>query len=116
TDNLSSEIEYTHKVVNSPSTLETGPFTEFQVQLPSSTFVYAGPDISRQANNLGNTDQQIRARVNYTLGDHVLSAGIEHEQLEEFDLFVQYATGLYVFSNACGSFNGVTNLQNHQAC
>jgi hypothetical protein len=116
TQNLTTEIEYTKKEVKSPSTLQTGPFAEFIVQLPSTGSIYLGPDISRQANNLGNTDQQYKARADYTWGNHVLSAGYEHEELSSFDLFVQNATGAYTFSSGCGLGDTLLNLQAHIAC
>ena len=68
-----------------------------------------GPDISRQANNLGITDQQARVRAHYTVGDNVITAGYEWEELREFDLFVQDATGAYTFNNTCGPGDGQTN-------
>ena len=123
TDQLSTEIEYTHKDVESPTLLFTGPFAEFKVNLPTSGTIFLGPDISRQANNLGNVDQQIKFKANYKLGDHILLGGYEREKLDEFDLFVQDATGVYTFSTACGpgaavggTNNVFTNLQAHVAC
>ena len=123
TDQLSTEIEYAYKDVESPTVLFTGPFSEFKVNLPSSGAIFLGPDISRQANNLGNIDQQIKFKANYKLDNHILLGGYEHEQLKEFDLFVQNATGTYTFSTACGpgaavggTNNVFTNLNAHVAC
>ncbi len=123
TDALTTEIEYTNKDVESPTKLFTGPFSEFKVNLPTSGSIFLGPDISRQANNLGVTDQQIKFKANYKIGEHVLLGGYEHENLDEFDLFVQNATGTYTFSTACGpgaavggTDNVFTNLQAHVAC
>ena len=115
--NLSTELQFTRKVVLTPTLLFTPLFSNFQVQLPSGGSIYLGPDISRQANDLENVDQQGRIRVNYTLGDHVLSGGYEHDELREYDLFVQNATGTYVFSNGCGPGKGLANgvLSNLQA-
>ncbi|MDB5444244.1 MAG: TonB-dependent receptor [Phenylobacterium sp.] len=113
---FTTEIEYSRKQVQTPSNLFTGPFAQFSVQLPSTGQILLGPDISRQANNLGNVDKQLKVHGSYTLGDMVLSAGYEHEDLQEFDLFVQNATGSYTFSSGCGSFNTITNLQNGVAC
>lgn len=106
---FSTELEFSRKVVLTPTLLFTDPFAQFQIQLPSGGNINLGPDISRQANNLGNTDKQGRFRATYTLGDHVLSGGVEHEELSEFDLFVQDATGAYTFSNGCGPGKGLAN-------
>ncbi|MFI4975750.1 MAG: TonB-dependent receptor domain-containing protein [Caulobacterales bacterium] len=123
TDQLSTEVEYSYKDVESPTKLFTSPFAEFKINLPSTGTIFLGPDISRQANNLGNVDQQIKFKGNYKIGDHVVIGGYEHEQLKEFDLFVQDATGVYTFSTACGpgaavggTNNVYTNLQAHVAC
>ncbi|WP_158916103.1 carboxypeptidase regulatory-like domain-containing protein [Caulobacter sp. S45] len=121
TDKLSTEVEYTHQTIATPSVLEGGPFAMFRVvpsgaESSSNQGVVIGPDLSRQANNLSVTDQQIKARVNYTLGEHVLTLGYEHEDVTSSDLFVQNATGVYTFDSTCGAGNGILNLQNHQAC
>jgi hypothetical protein len=123
TDQLSTEIEYSFKDVESPTKLFTGPFSEFKINLPSSGAIFLGPDISRQANNLGNKDQQIKFKANYQIDDHIILGGYEHEQLKEFDLFVQNATGTYTFSTACGpgaaaggTNNVFDNLRAHVAC
>ena len=116
TDQLSTEVEYSYKDVESPTLLFTGPFSEFKVQLPSKGSIFAGPDISRQANNLSNVDQQLKLKAHYDLGTNILTGGFEWERLLESDLFVQNATGTYTFSSACGAFNTLVNLANHVAC
>ena len=121
TKNLATEIEFTYRDVESPTQIVGAPFANVLVQLPSGGSINLGPDISRQANNLGVKDWQARFRAHYTLGDHVITGGYEWEKLSEFDLFVQDATGAYTFSNACGpgmgQLNGVfTNLNDHVAC
>lgn len=121
TDALSTEIEYTEHTVKSPSQLVGGPFANFLVSLSTGGQIDLGPDISRQANNLGVTDRQAKIRAHYTIGDNVITAGYEWEQLSEFDLFVQDATGAYTFNNTCGPGLGLAggalvNLQNHVAC
>jgi hypothetical protein len=116
TPQLATEVQYTYRQVESPSQLVGGTFANFLVQLPSGGEIDLGPDISRQANNLGVTDQQARFRAHYTLGDHVITAGYEWEDLSEFDLFVQDATGAYTFNSTCGSGDVFVNLQNGVAC
>jgi len=116
TRNLTTELEYTRKKVQSPSTLLTGPFAEFMIGLPTTSSIYLGPDVSRQANDLLNVDKQVRARADYTWNDHVITAGVEHEQAKLFDLFVQNATGAYTFNSSCGLGDTLLNLQAHIAC
>jgi hypothetical protein len=107
--------------VDSPSTIATEPFAFFQVTLPTGTSVDSGIDISRQANNLSVAENLFKAKVNYTLGANVITAGYEYDNVKESDLFVQNATGNYVFSNACGPGFGLANgaevnLADKQAC
>lgn len=116
TSNFTTEAEFSRKEVITPSNLFTKPFAEFVVQLPSQGQIFLGPDISRQANNLSNIDKQYKLRGNYTLGNQVLTAGYEHEELAEFDLFVQDATGAYTFSSGCGAGDVFANLQAGVAC
>jgi hypothetical protein len=124
TDNLTTELEYSNKKVVSPTVLETGPFSEFKVQFPSTGSIFLGPDISRQANDLSNIDKQYKARADYTWGSNVTTIGYEHEDLSVSDLFVQNATGTYTFSTGCGpgmaipGFAGdvLLNLQAGVAC
>jgi carboxypeptidase family protein/TonB-dependent receptor-like protein len=125
TENLATEVEYTFRDVETPSKLVGGPFANFLVQNlvnpATGGEIDLGPDVSRQANQLGVKDQQARFRAHYTLGDNVITAGYEWEQTAEFDLFVQQATGSYTFNNTCGPGDGMVNgglvnLQDHVAC
>ncbi|HEX3920324.1 MAG TPA: TonB-dependent receptor [Caulobacteraceae bacterium] len=130
TPDLSTEVQYVYRTVTSPSELLTAPFANMLVSIPLVTgppqtgggSIDLGPDISRQANNLGVNDQQFRARAHYTLGDNVVTAGYEWERTSEFDLFVQDATGAYTFNDSCGPGIGNTlngeyiNLEAHVAC
>ncbi len=124
TKNLATEVEFTYRDVESPTQLVGGPFANVLISnLAGGGQIDLGPDISRQANNLGVKDWQARFRAHYTVGDHVITAGYEWEKLSEFDLFVQNATGAYTFSTACGpgAANGGTNnvfdnINAHVAC
>jgi hypothetical protein len=129
TDNFSTVAEYSHKNVSSiRQPLAGSAFANFAIRLGSST-VNLGPDISSQANILDNTTETFKLRATYKLGDHVFTAGAEREKLDVFNLFVQRATGAYVFDATCGAGVGIpstntaalvaatlTNLQNRQAC
>jgi hypothetical protein len=127
TNQFSTELEYTHKTVDTISAINGSPLAaRFVINLQTvgtndKPSIYVGPDISRQANNLSTVDDQYKAKANYILGDHTITLGYEHEDTQSSDLFVQYANGSYTFSTACGSTgydaNGVPlNLANQQAC
>lgn len=125
TDNFSTEINYSHKkVINESEPLAGTDFAEFRVYLNSTVFnangtpvcttvspcpsIFLGPDISRQANQLSNESDLWKFKAQYRLGAHTLTGGYERENLDIFNVFVQRATGQYVF-------NGLTNLQNKNA-
>jgi hypothetical protein len=126
TDQFSTELEYTHKTVDTISAINGDPAAgEFKIQLQKvgtdQPSIYVGPDVSRQANNLATVDDQYKAKANYVLGDHTITVGYEHEDTKSSDLFVQNANGTYTFSSNCGATgydaNGVPlNLGNKQAC
>ena len=127
TNQFSTELEYTHKTVDTISAINGNPAAaRFVINLQTvgssdKPSIYVGPDISRQANNLSTVDDQYKAKANYVLGDHTITLGYEHEDTQSSDLFVQYANGSYTFSTACGStgydaYGVPLNLTNKQAC
>lgn len=61
--------------------------------------VLAGPGTSRSANDLKTKVYQFRALANYDGGDHQLKFGVEVNHADLFNLFVQNATGTFVFRN-----------------
>ena len=129
TSAFSTELEYTHKTVDTISGLSGDPTAGlFKIQLAKvgldQPSIYVGPDVSRQANNLATTDEQYKVKANYVLGDHTITVGYEHEDTSSSDLFVQNANGTYTFNNSCGATgaagydaNGIPlNLANKTAC
>lgn len=120
TPNFSTELSYTYRTVGGiTSNNGATPFARFRVNLPSGAAVFLGPDVSRQANALDYSDTLLRARANYTLGQHTLTGGYEREELSVFNLFDQNATGDYTFGPTVA--NNITtatvfqNLQNRTA-
>jgi hypothetical protein len=65
---------------------------------PNGT-VLAGPGTSRSANDLKTKLYQFRALANYDAGDHQIKFGVEANHADLFNLFVQNATGTFVFQN-----------------
>ncbi|HBK93380.1 MAG TPA: hypothetical protein DDZ68_17105 [Parvularcula sp.] len=61
--------------------------------------VIAGPGFSRSANGGEFQIDQIKAKADYTAGDHILTFGYELDQLDAFNLFAQNGTGTLVFQN-----------------
>lgn len=132
TDNFRTTLEYSHKEVDSiRAPLAGSSFPQFTIILPAATQGAAptklvlGPDISSQANVLDNTDQWLKFKADYTLGDQVLTFGYERDELNVFNEFVQNANGAYTFAYAgykysnsvtCGGSDVFTNLTNGAAC
>ncbi len=61
--------------------------------------VLAGPGNSRSANDLQTKIDQYRAVMRIDAGDHQFKLGMEMNQADLFNLFVQNATGTLVFRN-----------------
>lgn len=103
TPNFHTELSYERRdTPNVSNSLAGNDFAYFQVKLPNNTpagNLFAGPNISRQANALNELDQVARIRGTYTIGQHTILAGYEREQLDVTDLFVQNANGNYTFNN-----------------
>ena len=114
TPNFHTEISYTRTdQANISNSLAGNDFANFRVITPSlngagAGNLYAGPNISRQANALTTLDQVGRIRGTYTIGQHTILLGYERDQLDVFNLFVQDATGFY-------TFNSINDLQNGNA-
>jgi hypothetical protein len=129
TENFSTTLEYSQKEVSSiRAPLAGADFANFTIKLGTQN-VTLGPDISSQANILDNTNKTFKLKGAYRFGDHVFTAGFEHEKLDVFNEFVQRANGAYTFDASCGAGVGIastntaalaaaaiTNLQNRQAC
>jgi hypothetical protein len=76
------------------SQVTKGPkdFGDFQIEVDGNT-IYLGADDSRQANALNTESDYFRGVATYLLGDHIITAGIESEELTIFNQFVQHARG-----------------------
>lgn len=61
--------------------------------------VIAGPGFSRAANQLDTQTDTIRAKADWTLGQHTLTFGYEFDQVDIYNLFAQNATGTLAFAN-----------------
>jgi hypothetical protein len=55
--------------------------------------VYLGGDDSRQANDLEYDTFNFKLAANWAVNDHIISAGLEQEEIEIFNVFVQHSVG-----------------------
>lgn len=85
-------------------------------------YLVIGPDRFRHGNELDQEFFQIKFVAEYSVGDHIIKAGFEREEVDVDNLFAQNSEGSYVFdsiedlSNATASGllynNAVTNDEN----
>lgn len=104
TDALSTEFKYAKKKVDNRQEPLNGlgiGLARVDTNGPAVTggTIFVGPDISRHANKLKNEQDQAKFRVQYLLGDHTLSGGVEYEKLDVFNVFVQQSRGEYYFDS-----------------
>ncbi|MEQ8204858.1 MAG: carboxypeptidase regulatory-like domain-containing protein [Woeseia sp.] len=93
TDAFSTELFFSQNEMND-SQVTVGPrdFGDFQISIGNET-VYLGADDSRQANALNTDSDFLKISGQYLLGDHVITAGYEREELTIFNQFVQHSRG-----------------------
>ena len=105
TDNFSTEVRLSHlKLDNRQIPVGGTDFGEMRIEL-ADVDVYIGADDSRHANKLDYDVNGIQLRGRYDLGRHSLSFGIEREELEVFNLFVQHVETEI-------RFDGIDNFRN----
>lgn len=93
TDNLSSELFISRNELDDlQQTVGDPEFGDFQISIARNT-VYLGADDSRQANDLDYTSDLIKLNLQYLVGDHVITGGIEQDKLDIFNIFVQHSNG-----------------------
>lgn len=115
TDRLSTEIRYsTQEVLDQQNPVGGGeaqdavskprialsPF--FASEFAGSEFT-SGPGTFRSANKLSTNKDQFKVKMDYQLGDHLITAGYEYETLDVFNLFIINATGTVFFGGDGGT-------------
>ena len=95
TDAFSTEVYYSvNEIIDSQVTQGPKDFGDFQISIGGRTgTVYLGADDSRQANRLSTKTDYFRLSAQLLLGDNVITAGYERDELEIFNQFVQHARG-----------------------
>ena len=64
--------------------------------------IIGGCDRFRHANNFDDERLQVMAKADYFVGDHVVTAGIEYENFELFNQFVQSSLGRFQYDGVGG--------------
>lgn len=106
TDNFSTELRASRRDnvdVQGPlgggEAQSANPIPGFEVRVADDVLVRAGPGVFRSANELNTQTDQFRAKADYLLGNHTLTAGYELNQLDVFNLFAINATGTITFNS-----------------
>ncbi|GAA0859953.1 TonB-dependent receptor [Aliiglaciecola litoralis] len=72
-------------------------FAEVQISTPDRGTIYIGPDDSRQSNDLNWDNVTFKIAGTYYADEHTITAGVEYEKLNVFNLFMQHTVGEYRF-------------------
>jgi len=105
-DRFSTEVRYSYSEVDFLQESFAGKdFGEIRVELPDVD-VYLGADDSRHANDLDWEMNQLVLRGSYLMGDHIITAGYEREELDVFNLFYQHVDTEIRFSGIDAFRNG----------
>ena len=94
TDQLSSELEFSGKIIdNSQTPLNGNGFASMRIASAAEGELILGPDVFRHANKLDNSLFHTKAQANYLLGKNLLTAGWELDMFSVNNLFVQSSNG-----------------------
>lgn len=109
-----SNIKVDNRQVSRSGVRDLGVFGEVQVEtwndadgdgIYSQALVYLGTDDSRQANKLKYEAWNYKISGNYELGDHLITAGYELDDLDVFNLFIQHVDTENRFDEECNAGN-----------
>ena len=78
---------------------EASGFAEVQIDSADDGVIYLGPDDSRQSNELEYDVTTMKLAGTYFWGEHTITAGVEYETTDVFNLFMQHTTGEYRFDS-----------------
>jgi len=73
---------------------------------PGETEFTAGCDRFRHANDFSDERLQLFASGDYLVGDHIITGGVEYEEYELFNLFVERSRGRFTFNSLDDLING----------
>ena len=104
TNRFSTEVRFSYLELDMRQESVGGTdFGEMQISTDDVT-VYIGGDDSRQSNKLDYENTSFSFRGFYDLGQHQLTFGVEREELEVYNLFVQHSETEIRFSGGIDAF------------
>ncbi|MDH5432376.1 MAG: TonB-dependent receptor [Gammaproteobacteria bacterium] len=99
TSNFTSEISFTSKEVANRQ-VSFGDFADVTIQnLPGGGEIAFGSDQFRHANVLDTATDIVKFDGTYTMDEHTLEFGLEHQQFSVQNLFVPSSKGVIVFNS-----------------
>ena len=100
-DDFSTELRVGHTDLdNRQQSLDAASgFAEAQIGTEDGGRIYIGPDDSRQSNQLNYEVFNFKLAGTYFYGDHQITAGVEYEETDVFNLFMQHTVGEYRFDS-----------------
>ena len=104
-DNFSTELKVSKKdQITQQNPLFGGDFAQVEIKLGTGDSIFLGPDLFRHANFLKNNAWGAKFKATYVMDDHEISAGIEFDKFDVFNLFIVGSEGIY-------SFDGLDNFE-----
>jgi len=96
-ENFSTELKVSKKdQITQQNPLFGGDFAQVEIDVGSAS-IFLGPDQFRHANFLKNNAWGAKFKATYIAGDHEISAGIEYDVFDVFNLFIPGSEGVYEF-------------------
>ncbi len=97
---LSTKVEISNKQVKTEQEpLHGNDFMEAEIKTEAEGSIFIGPDRSRHANELENSSNIIAAEVNYLLDEHLITGGVQVEQIDIYNLFVPSSQGVVAYDS-----------------
>ena len=93
TDRLRTKIKFTsYEMYEDDASIGDGFFPEARISVGGDS-VYLGGDRYRGANLINTTSDFFSFKLDYDLGDHIITAGIETEEADIYNLFIARYNG-----------------------
>lgn len=104
TNNFSTEFKLSYKEVDNSRVPLLGKGAGdvrvyFLNEEGNRSHVRLGPDASSHGNVLSNETLELQFHGNYLLNEHDISFGIEYQEVDIYNLFVQNTLGTFIFDN-----------------
>jgi len=97
-DALSTKVEISNKKVTTvQEPLNGNGFMEAEIKTPATGSIFLGPDRFRHKNELENSSNLIAAEANYLVDEHLITGGVQVEQIDIFNLFVPSSNGVVTY-------------------